>query len=95
MVTNSLTFVDKADLIVVLDKEEICESGSFSQLISHEGPFAAFLREHLKKKMEKYDSDDRDEDDEKYEEEIISKLFVFFPGFQLLTLFNINLSMDN
>ena len=64
MVTNALTFVDKADFIVVLEKGCIREYGTLPELISHEGSFRTFLREHLKGKIEKSHIDDSDDDDD-------------------------------
>ena len=68
MVTNSLTFVDKVDLIVVLDKGCISECGTFSELLHRQGPFTEFLQEHLRKKTERDESntscDEEDSDDE-------------------------------
>ena len=72
MVTNALTFVDKADLIVVLEKGCIREYGTLPELISNEGSFRTFLREHLKGKIEKSHIDDNDDDDcgdDDYDEE--------------------------
>ena len=63
MVTNSLTFVDKVDLIVVLDKGCISECGTFSELLTRQGPFTVFLQEHLRKKMERSGSDSGNEED--------------------------------
>ena len=72
MVTNALTCVENTDFIIVLDNGKISEQGTFSDLISHEGPFAVLLREHIKKKLEKIDSDE--DSDEENEEEMRSKL---------------------
>ena len=51
-VTNSLSFIDQADHIVVLNHGEICESGTFSNLVSQQGPFGSLLHEQLNKKTE-------------------------------------------
>ena len=80
MVTNSLTFVDKVDLIVVLDKGCISEYGTFTELLQHQGPFTEFLEEHLRKKMERSESDDSSDDEdseEKNEDEVRSKYALF------------------
>ena len=50
MVTNALTYVHKADLIVVLDEGKISESGTYVELMSYEGPFAILLREYMNAK---------------------------------------------
>ena len=76
MVTNSLTFVDKVDLIVVLDKGCISECGTFTELLQRQGPFTEFLQEHLRKKMEDNESDDS-ADDENGDEEVKCKYALF------------------
>ena len=50
MVTNSLVYADQADLIIVLDRGEICESGTFLELMQHEGIFFDLVQGHLNKK---------------------------------------------
>ena len=52
MVTNSLAFIDQADLIVVMDHGEICECGTFPALVSQQGSFGALIQEHQHKKTE-------------------------------------------
>ena len=70
MVTNSLTFVDEFDLIVVLDNGCISECGTFTELLNRQGPFTEFLHEHMRKKIGKSEADsgndteNEDEDDE-------------------------------
>ena len=76
MVTNSLTFVDKVDIIVVLDKGCISEYGTFTELLQRQGPFTEFLHEHLRKKMENDDSDDS-ADGENGDEEVKCKCALF------------------
>ena len=68
MMTNTLTFVDKADLILVLEKGCIRESGTLSELISHEGPFTTLLREHLKSKLERSHINENDDDEDDLDE---------------------------
>ena len=48
--TNSLVYADQADLIIVLDKGEICESGTFSELMTHAGIFFDLVQGHLDKR---------------------------------------------
>ena len=68
MVTNSLTCVDKADLIVVLNEGKISESGTYVELLSHKGPLAVLLREYMKAKGEE-DAED---------ETLMSELWLYF-----------------
>ena len=71
MVTNSLSFIDQADLIIVLDRGEICECGTFMNLVSRQGPFSALVQEHLNKKNE---TEDKEEvKNEIIEEDIVGK----------------------
>ena len=53
MVTNSLVYADQADLIIVLDKGEICESGTFSELMTQQGFFFDLVQGHLNKRRSK------------------------------------------
>ena len=50
MVTNSLVYADQAELIIVLDKGEIHESGTFSELMTHQGIFFDLVQGHLNKR---------------------------------------------
>ena len=52
MVTNSLSVLPKCDIIYVVDKAEIVESGSYSQLIAGESSFSKILREFTKNPKE-------------------------------------------
>ena len=64
MVTNSLTCVDQADLILVLDNGEITEQGTFYSLMLQDGPSAALLREYLNKRLEKLDREGEEDEEE-------------------------------
>ena len=58
LVTNSLTYVDKADIIVMLDNGRISEYGTFQELMANDGVFASLIREHMSNKAEHGEEDE-------------------------------------
>jgi ABC-type transport system involved in cytochrome bd biosynthesis fused ATPase/permease subunit len=48
LVTNSLSFIEKFDRIVVLSGGEMIENGTFEELIKYEGPFNRLVKKHHK-----------------------------------------------
>ena len=61
LVTHGVHWLPKVDNIFVLANGEIMETGSYEELLSHNGDFAHFLRQHL---TANEDSDFSEEDDE-------------------------------
>ena len=61
LVTNSVTFLNQMDFILVLKDGQISESGSYKDLLARKGDFAEYLMEHLSETAEKANSDDSDE----------------------------------
>lgn len=47
LVTNAVSFLPKTDMIIVMNNGRISEVGSFTELISHRGPFAEFLDTYM------------------------------------------------
>ena len=47
MVTHGVHWLPLVDNIIVLDQGRITESGSYKELMSHDGPFAQFVRTYL------------------------------------------------
>ena len=47
MVTHGVQWLPYVDRIVVLDESKISEIGSYEELMTHNGPFAEFLRTHM------------------------------------------------
>ena len=47
LVTNAVTYLQKVDWIIVMNKGEISEAGTFQYLLEKRGAFADFLNQHL------------------------------------------------
>lgn len=47
MVTHGLQYLPKVDNIIVLLNGSVSEIGSYEMLMSHDGPFAQFLKTYL------------------------------------------------
>jgi ABC-type transport system involved in cytochrome bd biosynthesis fused ATPase/permease subunit len=47
LVTNSVTYLPKMDLIVVLRNGNISEMGTYTDLMGHKGAFADFITNYL------------------------------------------------
>jgi ABC-type transport system involved in cytochrome bd biosynthesis fused ATPase/permease subunit len=47
LVTHGVQWLPLVDKIIVLKHGRVTESGSYEQLLSHNGPFSAFLRHHV------------------------------------------------
>ena len=58
--THGVQWLPNVDKIVVLVNGEISEMGSYEELLSHDGPFAQFLKTYLTQE----DSDSGQESDE-------------------------------
>ena len=58
--THGVQWLPNVDKIVVLVNGEISEVGSYEELLSHDGPFAQFLKTYLTQE----DSDSGQESDE-------------------------------
>ncbi|CAG2256912.1 ABCC1 [Mytilus edulis] len=62
LVTHGISFLSKVDIIITLVDGKISEMGSYSDLISHAGAFAEFLKNYLNEELEKEDLEDEIED---------------------------------
>ena len=60
LVTHSVTFLPKVDVIVVLKDGRISEVGAYQDLIEQDGDFADFLKTHLTE-MDDESSDERND----------------------------------
>ncbi|XP_013389987.1 multidrug resistance-associated protein 1 [Lingula anatina] len=58
--TNSISCLSKVDKIIVLNKGEISEIGTYQELLSHNGGFAEFIKTYLSEQDEQ--SEDEDEE---------------------------------
>ncbi|XP_067656381.1 multidrug resistance-associated protein 1-like [Haliotis asinina] len=47
LVTHGVHWLPMVDVIVVMDKGEVTEVGSYEELLDHDGPFAQFLKTYL------------------------------------------------
>ena len=52
LVTHGLTYLPHVDRVVVISDGQISESGTYQQLISHNGPFAEFVQNFLREARE-------------------------------------------
>ncbi|XP_012937343.1 multidrug resistance-associated protein 1 isoform X1 [Aplysia californica] len=62
LVTHGIGFLPQVDKIVVLVNGCVSETGSFSELMSHNGAFADFLRNYLTEELEEGDGGVQDEE---------------------------------
>ena len=61
--THGVQWLPKVDYILVLTNGEISESGTYEDLVEHDGPFAQFLQTYLTQQND--DDDDEDDDESK------------------------------
>ncbi|XP_063443624.1 multidrug resistance-associated protein 1-like isoform X2 [Mytilus trossulus] len=62
LVTHGISFLSKVDIIITLVDGKISEMGSYSDLISHAGAFAEFLKNYLNEELKIEDLEDEIED---------------------------------
>ena len=60
LVTHGVQFLPKVDRIVVIAQGEISETGSYDELLSHDGPFAQFLKTYLTTDISDSESEDEE-----------------------------------
>ncbi|XP_025100027.1 multidrug resistance-associated protein 1-like [Pomacea canaliculata] len=58
LVTHGIHWLPMVDEIIVLSDNGISEKGSYDTLMSHDGPFARFLKLHLQQKEESEEAED-------------------------------------
>lgn len=64
LVTHGVHWLPLVDTIIVLKDGEISETGSYEQLVSHDGEFAQFLKEFFIQEAESEDEGKEKEDPE-------------------------------
>ena len=64
LVTHGVQWLPKVDNIVVLVNGEVAENGSYEELLSHDGDFAQFLKQHLSQEENSDAEIAADEDEE-------------------------------
>lgn len=69
LVTHGLQYLPKVDNIIVLLNGSVSEIGSYEMLMSHDGPFAQFLKTYLISQ-----DDDKDPEVEKVKSEILERI---------------------
>lgn len=57
LVTHGIHWLPLVDQIIVMDQGQITETGSYEELMNHNGPFAQFVKTYL------LEHDDEDIDD--------------------------------
>ena len=67
LVTHSITFLPKVDVIVVLKDGKISEIGGYQQLIDQNGDFAEFLKTYLTE----IDEDDSDNEGASHQDDVV------------------------
>ncbi|PVD27667.1 hypothetical protein C0Q70_12834 [Pomacea canaliculata] len=60
LVTHGIHWLPMVDEIIVLSDNGISEKGSYDTLMSHDGPFARFLKLHLQQKEDSEEDEDPD-----------------------------------
>ncbi|XP_071151903.1 multidrug resistance-associated protein 1-like isoform X3 [Mytilus edulis] len=63
LVTHGIHWLPMVDTVVVMSDGVISEMGSYEELMSHEGPFAQFLKAYLTHKAETEDDEEEEEED--------------------------------
>ncbi|XP_052061601.1 multidrug resistance-associated protein 1-like [Mytilus californianus] len=63
LVTHGIHWLPMVDTVVVMSDGVISEMGSYEELMSHEGPFAQFLKAYLIQKAETEDDEEEEEED--------------------------------
>ncbi|XP_071175209.1 multidrug resistance-associated protein 1-like isoform X4 [Mytilus edulis] len=63
LVTHGIHWLPMVDTVVVMSDGVISEMGSYEELMSHEGPFAQFLKAYLTQKSETEDDEEEEEED--------------------------------
>ncbi|KAL5019777.1 hypothetical protein ScPMuIL_002669 [Solemya velum] len=58
LVTHGIHWLPMVDMVVVMEDGRISETGTYEELLSHDGPFAQFLKTYLTQ-----DNDDEEDDD--------------------------------
>lgn len=61
LVTHGISFLPKVDQIIVIKDGEISETGSFQELLNHQGAFAKFIKTYLAECSEEEDSNENEE----------------------------------
>ncbi|KAK3802039.1 hypothetical protein RRG08_064632 [Elysia crispata] len=67
MVTHGVHWLPLVDAIIVMDQGRITEAGTYEELMTHDGPFAQFVRTYL---LEHQDEELEDPDVQRMQEEI-------------------------
>ena len=55
--THGIGFLPQVDTIVVMVNGEISETGSYKELLNHDGAFAQFLKNYLTEELQKENAD--------------------------------------
>ncbi|BFZ13432.1 hypothetical protein BsWGS_16472 [Bradybaena similaris] len=62
LVTHGIHWLPMVDHIIVMTNGQISETGSYDELMSHDGAFASFLKEYFRKEAETDVNEESDED---------------------------------
>ncbi|KAL5016580.1 hypothetical protein ScPMuIL_006169 [Solemya velum] len=71
LVTHGIHWLPMVDMVVVMVDKRISEMGTYEELLSHDGPFAQFLKTYL---TQAKDDDDEEEEEEDPESSSIQKI---------------------
>ncbi|XP_059139698.1 multidrug resistance-associated protein 1-like isoform X2 [Physella acuta] len=68
LVTHGIHWLPEVDSIIVMDQGQVKESGSYKELMSHDGPFAQFVKTYL---LEHEEDDCNDPEVQKLKEQML------------------------
>ncbi|XP_067675078.1 multidrug resistance-associated protein 1-like [Haliotis asinina] len=77
LVTHGIHWLPKVDSIIVMSTGQISETGTYKDLLHHNGPFAQFLQNYI---LENMDGDDKNADVNELKKQLLQSLEVMTSG---------------
>ncbi|XP_012942425.1 multidrug resistance-associated protein 1 [Aplysia californica] len=74
LVTHGIHWLPHVDHIYVMNNGQITEAGTYQELLSHNGPFAQFLTQHLQQDEEEGHEDNSDEEEKEVKASMLKRL---------------------
>ncbi|GFN99336.1 multidrug resistance-associated protein 1 [Plakobranchus ocellatus] len=76
LVTHGVHWLPQVDHILVMTNGKISESGSYEELLSHDGPFAQFLKQYL---TQEEDEDEEEDPERQIPTDLSKSIFIALP----------------